>query len=518
MALKDAFVSQEMSGHLSRVPVTAMITAVVLIPLAIVLAKLLLPVYDRREPPVMPSTVPFFGHVVSMLRESSDFYQRLYKKKPLAIYTLPVLHGKLYVANSPGLIAAAMRHSDISFYPIQIEATTGIVGLPPHLVEVLGRTSVFQQIKKLMATSLMKEPLRETKSAALAHCSEVLNSIKPQTPLETADGWGWIQATMAMAAAKALYGRNNMWDVERFEDMILDDSLGLLAINVVPKLLASTALAARKRMRALLLPFYAQRQDENPDVARIIRDRARYFRRRGASPEEIASMEIIITWAATTNTVPVMFWIFAHVFSKTDYVERIRQEMLPLVAVARDEGGNQTATVDASSIEAVCPFLMACYRETLRLYVAMTTNRRVMKDAILEDMDGQQWLLKKGTGLQWATSVVHYLPEAWGEDAASFRPERFLNVSPKEERRRRGAMIPFGGGRHLCPGRQFAQMEITGLVGVLALGFDVDGVEVPRSEAPPLGPSVRRPVRQSRDDIRISRRKEWEHVNWKFAC
>ncbi|KAJ0339378.1 hypothetical protein COL922a_004489 [Colletotrichum nupharicola] len=361
-----------------------------------------------------------------------------------------------------------MRTNDISFFPIEMEATASILDMPPHHLEKLG-PEVIHHFGKTMATALMKQPLHAINSASLGYCSEVMNAIGADP--KKLPAWDWIQEVMAMAASRALYGRHDMWDMEKFGDLwTFDDNLAILGANIAPKLLAPRAVAARQRMNALLRPFYVSQLDDSPDVASIVRERARCLREVGIPSEDLSSMEFLLPWAATTNTIPMTFWFLMNIFAEPEYVDQV-------------------------------------------------FNRRAVQDVTLEDSDGRQYLLKKGTNMQWATSVIHLMPDIWGGDVTSFKPERFLNVTPEEERRRRGFMLPFGGGKHMCPGRFFAQTEIVGFVGALALGFNIEDVKVPPAGAPTLAGAARHPERGRRnDEIVISRRRGWENVNWKFAC
>ncbi|KAK6222436.1 prostacyclin synthase [Colletotrichum tabaci] len=509
------------SGSDSTTTTLTLVTAaLVTIPLAVVLKKLLFPDFDPREPPVLRPRLPFFGHIVSLVRESGNFYARLYKETPMPICTLPMLHGKMYVANSPSLIAAAMRHGDISFEPFQIEASAAVLDLPPHHKDKFLQPGVLSHVEKTMASNLRLDPLQKMNFAALQHLAGKLNDIDATSALSLCDGYAWTKGVLSMATTTALYGKENMWDVEKLEDLwTFEKGIGALMLKVAPNLVAPKAIAARKRMNELLRPFYKAREDENPDVAKILQERAGFFRELGMPSEDLPLIEFLIPFAAILNTAPNLFWTFAEVFSEPAHVERIRREVLPLAKMADTDDRGRVATIDVRALEAGCPFLHACFREVLRLYSAQIGNRRVMEDATLEDADGRQYLLKKGTNMQWSASVTHFMPEVWGDDAALFRPERFLDVDPREEKRRRGALIPFGGGRHLCPGRYFAQTETLGFVGALALGFDVTGVKVPAAEFAPLGGGAKRPVRGSAvEDISISRRKGWEDVTWEFVC
>lgn len=130
-----------------------------------------------------------------------------------------MLHGKMYVANSPGLIAAAMRNNDISPYPFQVEASSAVLGLPQHHVEQFTNLEALHENGKLMATSLVKSAIKGMNTAALGHCADVLNAIQPQTASTVANGWRWIEEVMADAAAKSLYGKENPWNASAFQDL-----------------------------------------------------------------------------------------------------------------------------------------------------------------------------------------------------------------------------------------------------------------------------------------------------------
>lgn len=61
----------------SRSTVLLAAATFLMVPLAVILKRLLFPTFDIREPPILRPKVPFFGHVVSLVREAANFNNRL---------------------------------------------------------------------------------------------------------------------------------------------------------------------------------------------------------------------------------------------------------------------------------------------------------------------------------------------------------------------------------------------------------------------------------------------------------
>lgn len=296
-----------------------------------------------------------------------------------------------------------------------------------------------------------------------------------------------------------------------------DDRATVLALNVLPSLIARESLIARTELQKVLIPYFQAKHDQEPDVSEIIRERGRIFRREGYTDEELGVQEITLPWVGTTNTVPALFWMFVHLFAMPEYVVRVRDEVEAVVALtANSSQEGRVAVIEVSKLETHCPVLNACYQESLRLYLLNPGNRRVMKDTTLQDADnGREYLLKQGVNVQWSPGVTHYLDSVWGEGSSKFNPERFLSPTAQDDKQRRGAMLPFGGGRYLCPGRKLAVSEILGFIGVLALGYEVEGLHLPEQE---YGTSPVRPSWDGTDPgFKLSRRAGWEDVTWTFV-
>ncbi|KAH7118626.1 cytochrome P450 [Dactylonectria estremocensis] len=489
--------------------------AMVLTGLLYVLKGFASPVLDSLEPPLLKPRVPIVGHLISMIHEKSGFYPRLFKEAKMPICTLPILKGKLYVINSPSLIQSAMRNNDVSFDPIILEVTDGMFGPTEGLMRLIKNKDTMKELMEVIASRLMGEPLHKLNVVALRRLMDPLNAVESGTPFAVSDGFRWIRDITTEATARALFGEKNPLTAEHVPLLWdFDKGAALLALGIAPNLVAGSSVVARNKLNALFKPYYEAEYDQRADTSDLMRTRAAVIRREGLGAVDLSIQEILIPWVGSTNTIPTLFWLFVQLLSRPDDLVRVRDEVAAITSVT-EKSGLRVAELDAALLEKQCPVLNACYQETLRFYVHSVGNRRVLKDTKLQDADGREYLLKKGVNVQWPPMVTHFLNSAWGDDAEVFNTERFLNVTAQDTKSRRGALLAFGGGKHLCPGRKFALTEILGFVGVVALGFEVEGLSLPESTDPIFGSAPRQAVWNGKDPgFELKRRLGWEDVTW----
>ncbi|OBT43106.1 hypothetical protein VE00_05490 [Pseudogymnoascus sp. WSF 3629] len=117
-------------------------------------------------------------------------------------------------------------------------------------------------------------------------------------------------------------------------------------------------------------------------------------------------------------------------------------------------------------------YLQACIKEALRMYPIVGTpfDRVVPKGGAI--LSGH--FVPEGTvvGISgWATQRDK---GAFGEDAESFRPERWLDADEKQIRVMDRSMLAFGQGTRGCVGKHVAIMALTKTVGQIVRVFDME--------------------------------------------
>ncbi len=126
-------------------------------------------------------------------------------------------------------------------------------------------------------------------------------------------------------------------------------------------------------------------------------------------------------------------------------------------------GGRDPEVADLERLGAV----LRSFQEGLRLHPpAWISERMAEVDAEFGGYD-----VPAGTMILLSPWVTHRHPEHW-EEPERFDPERFL--PERSGRRHRYAWFPFGGGPHVCVGRDFALLEAHLALSVLAPRFRLE--------------------------------------------
>ena len=202
------------------------------------------------------------------------------------------------------------------------------------------------------------------------------------------------------------------------------------------------------------------------------------------------------------------------------YLEGIREEATRVLA---EEGGHWTKAALAK-----CHRSDSAVRESMRVSNFMTRGlkRKVMREGGLENKAGD-WLAPKGAYVATDLHSVHHdpliYPDPDGYDAFRFsRPKEEVEVRKGDSSgngladvaetlklKNTGIVttsdtfLPFGHGRHACPGRFFVALEMKMLLAYMVMNYEIE----PLTTRPPntwLGQTLMPPAKAT---IRIRRRE-----------
>jgi hypothetical protein len=117
-----------------------------------------------------------------------------------------MLNGKLYVINSPAIIATAMRNEDLAFEPLALSYTRTMFDVKPRAMEIISRPLVFKELLRVISTTLMGDSLAKLNVAALETMMATLNSIESGKSLVVSDTHLFLRSSLIYATTTSLFG------------------------------------------------------------------------------------------------------------------------------------------------------------------------------------------------------------------------------------------------------------------------------------------------------------------------
>jgi hypothetical protein len=169
---------------------------------------------QAREPPDIPQTIPYIGHVLGMLQHGLRYFDIISARHNLPIFTLRLLKSKLYVVTSPYLVQEIQRNTTtVSFSPAILPAIKRLLGFDDTSMAILSlksedNDSFFGEIHKVQRASLGlgTTSLDELSRSIRGHSLDSLNS----TPNgQEVDLFAWLRHVLTISNTTACFGPMN---------------------------------------------------------------------------------------------------------------------------------------------------------------------------------------------------------------------------------------------------------------------------------------------------------------------
>ncbi|KAL3475751.1 putative cytochrome P450 [Aspergillus californicus] len=227
----------------------------------------------------------------------------------------------------------------------------------------------------------------------------------------------------------------------------------------LPRFLSKDMVAAKEDMINFFGEYFRlpphERGHENfwvSSVERLLRDL-------DLTDEEIARMFMLHTSSIIGNMYKLSFWLLAHILCNPDLLRSITLEIQPAI-------NPQTQAVDHTYLTENCPMLDSLYSEVLRLVVTSPMTRQVSATSTIGGKT-----LKEGSKVLIIYRQLHLDHDTWGPSPETLQPDRFLR---DKSLKTKVAYRPWGGGKHVCPGRFLAKKAVFVFVALLLGQYEVD--------------------------------------------
>ncbi|KAK4189397.1 cholesterol 7-alpha-monooxygenase [Podospora australis] len=494
-------------GAVGTYPITTFIIAA-LAAVYVVLYQLQKTKDNVSEPPIIPSKIPFLGHVLGMLFHGGRYVKNIGLQNPnLPIFTLPIPFSRMYIVTDPSLASTVQRASkQLSFTPLVPDITKRVLGLDSSTVSIVrqkidhatpGEEKGFlADMHDFVATSF--GPGDTLESLSLVAARELVRQVSLFAAEEEVDLLDWIRHFVTIATANFFYGPLNPFPSEpELEQAFWDFDSGLgslLALGPLARLFAPRALYGREKLvkafqKYLSPPSALQKADP------LVQKRVAIALHHGWTLKETARSDVSFLFAGIVNTATTAFWVVVHLFAEPKLLEEIREELLSSSVSTVDgkaEEGREMLRLDLKKLKENnnTPKLHALLKECLRSNSDTYSTRLVVPTT---PVFLNEYYLRPGSIVQISGGTMHASPAIWGEDVSLFKADRFLstqtpttdnNSRKKETQKQHPGFRAFGGGKTLCPGRHFATAEILALVAIIAIKFDISSCDEERIKIP----------------------------------
>ncbi|GMH29634.1 hypothetical protein Nepgr_031477 [Nepenthes gracilis] len=163
----------------------------------------------------------------------------------------------------------------------------------------------------------------------------------------------------------------------------------------------------------------------------------------------------------TDTTTVTLTWALSLLLNNRHVLKKALDELDTVVGKER--------LVDDSDLKNLV-YLQAIIKEVMRLYPAAPLS--IPREAI-SDCNINGYHVRAGTRLFVNVHKIHRDPQMW-PDPCEFRPERFLTTHKHVDLRGQNfELIPFGGGKRICPGISFSLQIMAFILANLLQTFEI---------------------------------------------
>ncbi|EHK24958.1 uncharacterized protein TRIVIDRAFT_134374, partial [Trichoderma virens Gv29-8] len=443
------------------------------------------------EPTVVQPWIPLIGHLLGMAVHGGRYIKRLGLEWALdsdtlcdPILTLPVPGSRIYVVTEPSLAASVQRNTKtLSMSPLLPDITKRVLGLDETTYRVIGQNldpepgeprGFFADIHDWVYSSFGPGEYVNTLSCEAAQelCFQLSRALAPPDDTtrapESVDLLAWVRGMVTVGTAKFLFGPNNPISEEpalEHDFWAFDHGLGGLLIGILPSLTVPKAYKGREKLTAAFRKYLEAGHLDS--AALIVRGRARIEKEYGMSTDMTARSALSFLFAGIVNATTTTFWVILRIFADQQLLDIVRQEIRQALELSNQRSGPNSLSTGV--VKETCKTLSAVYRESLRVGSENFSVRMIKEDTMLAD----RYFLKKGAVVQISGGAIHAMSNIWGPDVDEFNPGRFLKDKGKSDGFHPAAFRSFGGGKTLCPGRDFATNEILMFAAMIIHAVDI---------------------------------------------
>ncbi|XP_035008075.1 prostacyclin synthase [Hippoglossus stenolepis] len=439
---------------------------------------------QKNEPPLDKGLVPWLGHALEFGKDAAKFLARM-KEKHGDIFTVRVAGNYVTVLLDPNSFDEVVNDKAfLDFTRSRSQLLKRIFSLQLPSI----KPAAEREWMKLHFQGLGLSELSSSMNIHLQHL--LLSDQRDCGPSEwRQDGlFNLCYSLLFRAGYLTLFGRRDNAAAVYEEFCKFDHLLSKIACCKLSRGETKTANTSRERLWELLSPSWLSGESETGSWQQSYQN---FLQGQGVDAEMQRRALLLQLWTTQCNAGPAAFWLLGFLLTHPTAMEAVKSEVRRLTS---QESYPQHPPINPLEAHST-PVLDSVLRETLRLTAAVMIRREVMQDKRLRMANGQEYHLRQGDKVCLFPFLSPQMDPEIHQDPQIFKYDRFLNEDNtvkdkfyKEEKRLKYYTMPWGAGKNICIGKEFAVTTIKQFVFLLLTRLDMEMCD-PGDKLPPVNPS-----------------------------
>ncbi len=415
-----------------------------------------------KEPPKMPSALPFIGHMLEFGKNPFEYMVKL-RNTLGEIGEFRMFHQKMVLMTGPEANEAFFRAPDDQLDQSQAyKIMTPIFGKgvvfdePPHKKD--------QQLKMLMPV-LRDKPMRGYAQVIVQEVEQMIADWGDSGEIDLLE---FMKELTIYTSSHCLLGDEFRYELnEEFAKIYHDLEKGVNPLAFVFPYLPLPVFRRRDKARARLQELVtdiiakrANKTEKSEDAFQLLIE-SKYDDGTGLSAHEITGMLIGTIFAGHHTTAGTAAWTLLELARRPEAMVKVLTEL--------DTHFGVDGEVTFQSLREI-PILENVVKEVLRLHPPLIfLIRKVMRDFHFKGVT-----VKAGKYVCASPRVSHRIAEVF-PDPEKFDPERYSES--RQEDAKPFSWIAFGGGKHKCTGNAFAMLQLKAIFSILLRRYTFELVD-----------------------------------------
>ncbi|XP_034725964.1 prostacyclin synthase [Etheostoma cragini] len=439
---------------------------------------------QKNEPPLDKGVLPWLGHALEFGKDAAKFLARM-KDRHGDIFTVRVAGHYVTVLLDPNSFDAVMNDTIfLDFTHNRNQLLKRIFSLQlPSIKPTAERKWMEQHFQGLSLSKLNSSMNTHLQNLLLSDQTDCSPSEWRQDGL-----FSLCYSLLFRAGYLTLFERRDNAAAVYIEFRKFDHLLTKLARSSLKRGERKTANLSRERLWELLSPNWLSGGSESNSWQQSYHH---FLHEEGVDTEMQKRALLLQLWTTQCNAGPAAFWLLGFLLTHPEAMKAVKSEIRGLTLRDTSVQHPPINPLEAHST----PVLDSVLNETLRLTAAVMINREVVQDKILHMANGQEYHLRQGDKVCLFPFLSPQMDPQIYQEPQVFKYDRFLNDDMtvkhkfyKEGKRLKYYTMPWGAGRNICVGKEFAVTAIKQFVFLLLTHLDLEMCD-PEAKLPPANPS-----------------------------